>query len=295
MRFPGKPPSTPRNFGVIPRGYAEQILEFSPDVKINPDAKPLKFTFSNLDPREILSLTNIKDIRQYMSPLKKALEQLRVSKPEFTVRDLINLLDTEESGVGGALVGELAYLEDTDIFVEKGTSMSDLIKEKKTTIINLKGSPPDIQTLIVNRMCTAIFELIKQKKLPPLMIIVEEAHNYCPQGVTAASKILRTIASEGRKFGLGLCIVTQRPAKVDKNVLSQCNTQIILKVTSPNDLKAIGASVEGLTPGMENEIQGLPIGTAILASSSLSLPLFVDIRPRETKHGGEAVSVISEQ
>ena len=53
--------------------------------------------------------------------------------------------------------------------------------------------------------------------------------------------MFRTIASEGRKFGLGILIVTQRAAKVDKNVLSQCNTQIILKVTNPNDLKLITA------------------------------------------------------
>ena len=67
------------------------------------------------------------------------------------------------------------------------------------------------------------------------MMIVEEAHNYCPQqGQVATSRIMKTIAGEGRKFGLGMGIITQRPAKVDKNVLSQCNTQIILKVTNKN-------------------------------------------------------------
>jgi DNA helicase HerA-like ATPase len=104
--------------------------------------------------------------------------------------------------------------------------------------------------------------------------------------------VFRTIASEGRKFGLGLMIITQRPAKVDKNVLSQCNTQIILKVNNPNDLKAITASIEGLTDGMEEEIQRLPIGTSIVTGGGVSMPLFVEIRPRESKHGGESVEVI---
>jgi DNA helicase HerA-like ATPase len=101
------------------------------------------------------------------------------------------------------------------------------------------------------------------------------------------------VAAEGRKFGLGLCVVTQRPAKIDKNVLSQCATQIILKLTSPNDLKVIAQSIEGFTEGMEDDIQGLPIGVALITGSSLSRPMIVEIRVRETKHGGEDVSVIS--
>src|SRR2546426_10742011 len=121
-----------------------------------------------------------------------------------------------------------------------------------------------------------------------MMLVVEEAHNYCPQvGQVASSKIFRTIASEGRKFGLGLIIVTQRAAKVDKNVLSQCNTQVILKVTNPNDLKAISASGEGLTAALADEIQRLPIGVAIVVGGGIQMPLMGEVRPRETKHGGE--------
>jgi DNA helicase HerA-like ATPase len=127
------------------------------------------------------------------------------------------------------------------------------------------------------------------------LMVVEEAHNYCPQtGISDSSKIMRTIASEGRKFGLGMIIVTQRAAKVDKNVLSQCNTQIVLKITNPNDLKAVVSSMEGLTPGMEDDIQQLPVGVAIVTGGGVTVPLFVRIRPRETRHGGESVKVIED-
>ncbi len=103
---------------------------------------------------------------------------------------------------------------------------------------------------------------------------------------------MRTVASEGRKFGFGLLVVSQRPAKIDKNVLSQCGTQIILKVTNPNDLKAIGNSVEGLTTTSLDEIQRLPIGVALAASPELPIPLFVEVRPRETDDGGKNVRVV---
>jgi hypothetical protein len=92
---------------------------------------------------------------------------------------------------------------------------------------------------------------------------------------------------------MGLMVVSQRPAKVDKNVLSQCNTQIILKVTNPNDLKALASSVEGLTGDSEDEIQRLPVGVAFVSHPRISIPVLVEIRPRETAHGGESVDVMA--
>ncbi|MEM3428860.1 MAG: ATP-binding protein, partial [Thermoplasmatales archaeon] len=127
----------------------------------------------------------------------------------------------------------------------------------------------------------------------PLLVVVEEAHNFAPQqGKAFSSKIMRTVASEGRKFGFGMLVVSQRPAKVDKNVLSQCGTQLILKITNPNDLKAIGSSVEGLTAASLDEIQRLPVGTALVASPELPTPIFVEVRPRETDDGGKNVKVV---
>jgi len=283
-------------FGVDPRGYRDVIQVFSPDIKINPHARPLKFTLSNLDARDILSLTGGGGkLRQHLSALRKTLDFLRQTSRDYSMMDIIRVLEKDEDPQNASLVDDLEYLAEVDIFAREGTRIDDLVRKGQTTIIDLKGTPPDIQELIVNRLCTALFELRKVNKIPPMMLVVEEAHNFCPQvGQVASSKVFRTIASEGRKFGLGVLIVTQRAAKVDKNVLSQCNTQIILKVTNPNDLKAISASVEGLTPGMEDEIQRLPIGVAIVTGAGLQMPMMVEVRPRETRHGGESVNVIED-
>ena len=108
-----------------------------------------------------------------------------------------------------------------------------------------------------------------------------------------SSRILKNIASEGRKFGLGLCVVTQRAARIDKNVLSQCNTQLILQVTNPLDLKAITSSIEGLTNGMTEMIQSLPVGVALITGGGYHTPLFCEVRPRATRHGGESVQVVA--
>jgi len=87
---------------------------------------------------------------------------------------------------------------------------------------------------------------------------------------------IRTIAGEGRKFGLGLCCISQRPAKIDKNVISQCSTQILLKITNPNDLRSVIASSEGVSSESEQEIQRLitrrsegylPVGSGLLVKT----------------------------
>jgi len=293
MREKGSSAKSHRHFNVIPHGYPEHIMEFATDTTINPKAKPLKFTLCNLEARDILELTSLKSAKNYLTSLRKAIDSIRSVKKEYSLKEIISVLDSEEDGQNAALINELEYLNETNIFASQGTKIDDLVVKGKVTIINFKGTPPDIQELVVNRIATALFELRKVGKIPPMMMVVEEAHNYCPQiGLAASSKIFRTIASEGRKFGLGLTIISQRAAKIDKNVLSQCNTQMILKVTNPNDLKAIANSLEGLSAGMEDEIQRLPIGVALIVGANIQMPLFVEVRPRESRHGGESVEII---
>ncbi|MGC8564805.1 MAG: ATP-binding protein [Thermoplasmata archaeon] len=293
LKYPAQQIKIMEKFSVKPRGYPDRIIEFSPDITTNKDAKPLKFTLSQITPRELLSLINFTDFRPYLVPLRKAMDYLKSTKGNFNLKDLINVLEKEgDSATVSALINALSLLNEEGIFADVGTKIDDIVQRGKVSIINLKGVSPDIQEMVVQRLASALFELRKRDALPPLMFVVEEAHNFIPQqGKALSSKIMRTIASEGRKFGLGLCIISQRPAKVDKNILSQCNTQIILKVTNPNDLKTIGDSVEGLTRSSIDEIQRLPVGVALVTGASLSMPLFVEVRPRETRHGGESINV----
>jgi len=229
----------------------------------------------------------------YVNSLENAKSKLASTQGEFTISEAIRLLKGNEEDNSTTLIKGLEKLKENDIFAGKGTRLDDIVNKGRASIINLRGTPPDMQGFIVDKLASSIFELRKRDKVPPLILFAEEAHNFCPQrGKVECSDTFKTIASEGRKFGLGLGIITQRPAKVDKNVLSQCNTQVILKVTNPNDLKAIEKSVEGMTKGMKDEIKRLPVGEAIVSGAGLSEPLLVQIRPRETKDGGESISVV---
>jgi hypothetical protein len=265
-----------------PKAY--EITEFA-DSDIVKGSRPLKLT-KTADKQELIHLMPGKLSNTQLAILYSALKTARSS--DFDT--IMHALEQEESNAKWSIMSMIENLKDMNIFSGTAVPYSDFLKPGRASIINLKGINPDIQEIIVYKLCKDLFELRKKNKTPPFFLVIEEAHNFCPErsfGETKSSKIIRNIASEGRKFGLGLCIISQRPARVDKSVISQCSTQIILKVTNPNDLKALSTSVEGLTTSAEREIQNLSIGTALVTGIT-DVPLFVNIRPRRTMHGGKA-------
>ncbi len=281
-------------YGIKPKGYSEKVVEYSLDTNINIGSLPLKLEGLRLDASDVINMTGLKTMGMQVGVLYRALAKLRDLRPYYTIRDIINTIEMDRNNIKWNLINSLEHLDSLGVFSDNPTPLTHLVTPDKVSIINLRGASPNIQELVVAQLAKNLFEARKLDRVPAMMFILEEAHSFCPQQSRAiSSAILKTIASEGRKFGLGLCVVSQRPAKVDKNVLSQCNTQIILKVTNPNDLKAIIASVEGLTNDMIDEIQRLPVSVAIVVGGAISMPILVEVRPRETKHGGRPVEVIS--
>lgn len=280
-------------YGIKKRGYADQIQEFSP-LGEREKTKHITLNGMNLEAREIIDLLSAKLSGPQIGVLYQAIKEIKEFKNIYNFRDIIEAVSRSKSNARWNVIASLESLASIGVFSEKGTSTNEVVKKGKCAIINMKGVPPDIQDVVVARLTKELFDDRKAGKIPPFLMVVEEAHNYCPErgfGTAVSSNILRTVASEGRKFGMGLCIVSQRPAKVDKNIISQCNTNIILKVTNPNDLKAIIQSVEGLTSQTYDEIQRLPIGIALISGAGLQLPVMAEIRPRETNHGGKAVDI----
>ena len=283
-------------FGIKPQQYASQLVGFSP-LGSKGNTKHLTLNGINLEAREIIDLLQAKLSGPQIGVLYQSIKEMKEYKTQYTLRDIIEAVNRSKSNARWNVIASLESLDSIGVFSEHGTTTADIVKKGKCSIINMKGVPPDIQDVVVARLTKELFDDRKAGKVPPFLLIVEEAHNYCPErgfGNAVSSSILRTVASEGRKFGMGLCVVSQRPAKVDKNIISQCNTNIILKVTNPNDLKAIIQSVEGLTSQTYNEIQRLPIGTALISGASIQIPIMMEVRTRETNHGGKSVTVFKD-
>jgi len=141
--------------------------------------------------------------------------------------------------------------------------------------------------IIVSHIGNELFKLRKNKKIPPFLFLVEEAHNFATEKMDKFSNIskpiIEKIAREGRKFGACLCLISQRPANLSTTALSQCNTHIILRVTNPNDLKYIESSSEGIDSHMQNYISSLKIGEGIIVGEAVKYPVFVEVRKRKSK------------
>ncbi|MBW2988186.1 ATPase [Candidatus Woesearchaeota archaeon] len=277
-------------YGVKPKGYLKAIEEYG-NPSINPNLKPIRVS-NVLSTRELLHLLPAKLTSTQKSLIYSALE--RIDEVNFT--NLLFEIEKDESTSKFPVVNVIKYLMNLEIFSSHPTPLNELIRPGRCSIINLKGFNPELQEIIVYKLLKDLFEKRKKGFVPPFFLVIEEAHNFCPERnyrEAKSSDIIRAIASEGRKFGLGVCIISQRPARVDNNVLSQCNTQIILKVTNPSDIRAIAKSVEGITKEAEDEIKNLPIGTAMV-TGVVDTPLFVNIRPRRTLHGGSTATMIEE-
>ena len=275
-------------FDLEPEGF--NVEEYGdPDIKDG--VTPLKLS-NDLTTEEIVHMLPGNLTNTQLSLLYSSLKSL--DSPGFDNLQLA--LETEESKSKWSVIRMVEFLRKQDIFSDAAPDYEDMIQPGKCSILNLRGIDPEVQEIIVYKITKDLFEMRKKNQIAPFFLVVEEAHNYCPErsfGETKSSKIFRTMASEGRKFGLGLCVVSQRPARVDKSVLSQCSTQFILKVTNPNDLKAISNSVEGITSSTSDEIQNLTIGTAMITGIT-EVPLFVDVRARKSMHGGTAEELVQE-
>ena len=278
-------------FDISPKGYAKEVEVYCLDKNLTEGARRLKLR-GKLTHQEILDMLPFK-----LSPTQLSIIYTAVSdseKQEYTLDELKREVLKNKSPSKWSVIPVLDLLKSTGLFDTFGyATPNDLVKKGKITIINLKGIEPDIQQIVVYKLAKDLFHARKMNRIPPFMFIIEEAHNFAPErgfGEAVSSRILRTIASEGRKFGMGLGVITQRPARIDKNVLSQCTTQIFLRVTNPNDLKSISDSVEGITKGLESQLKILPVGTACVVGL-IEQPLLVNVRIRRSEHGGSPVSL----
>ncbi len=271
-------------FGIDPQGY--DCTEYSTDTDINTGAERLAFSSKNLDAKELDQLIPTNLTNSQLEVLYNALKELK-DRDEYTLDDIIDKCMNQDSKAKWNLVNVLEIVQDSNLFADNPTNTDELVQRGHASIINLKGVDPENQEMVVYKLAKELFNKRKVGGLDPFIMIMEEAHNFVPEsnlGKAVCSDMLRTIASEGRKFGMGIGVISQRPANVNKNILSQCNTQLILRVTNPNDLKAISRSFEGVTKEVEKSITSLPPGTGLVLGKEY--PVMTNIRARRSQHGG---------
>ena len=129
-------------------------------------------------------------------------------------------------------------------------------------------------------------------RIRPCFLVYEEGHSFAPAREPAIShRIIKKIAGEGRKFGVGFGIVSQRPSKLDPDVTSQCNTLITMRLKNPDDQRFITKASDMFSSGDIDELPSLSTGEALVCGRSIPAPLLVKIGRKALAHGGVSPNV----
>jgi hypothetical protein len=196
-------------------------------------------------------------------------------------------------------------------FMFEGLSMRDNMDEiiadilrvpvngRPITILDLSAVPSEIVSVVVSVLCRLIFDFAlwsDRREAIPILLVCDEAHRYIPQderlGFEATRRSISRIAKEGRKYGVSLCLVTQRPSELSEAVLSQCSTIFALRMTNASDQKYVRSMLPDSALGLLNSLPALRQREAIVVGEGVAHPMrirFSHLAP-EFRPRGEATN-----
>ncbi|HEY9886252.1 MAG TPA: ATP-binding protein, partial [Vampirovibrionales bacterium] len=301
--------------------------DYNPKIKVFSPGDNLQILISDLSWGDIRFL--LKDVSEKMSHFLEtihdnAFKKARAKKQNWTLGDLMRELEMliEDSEIEGS--GARATLEALKwrlerrfapkgnrpkIFVDNGgTSLKDLFQPGLCTIIKLDGVEEEEQQIIAAILLRKVYEARERATRQveeldpknsveyPVFGLIEEAHRFAPSGdgQSASTKILKTVLSEGRKFGVGVGLITQRPGKLDQNVLSQCMTQFLMRIINPIDQDSVAKGVEGAGRDLLKELPSLSKGQVIVSGAAVRTPILLKVRKAITEHKGASAKSAQE-
>ena len=190
------------------------------------------------------------------------------------------------------------------VFNESNTGRAEYLKEfidkimgidKKIKVINLSEVPSDMLPIIIGIVTRLVYEVQfwmspkTDETRHPIAFICDEAHLYMPRDTTKLKavenkslEIFEKISKEGRKYGVSLVIVSQRPAELNSTIISQCNNIISLKITNDRDKSAVGTMLTDSLVGLVETLPNLDVGECIVIGDSIKLPTKIILdKPKE--------------
>ncbi|MEO9321551.1 MAG: ATP-binding protein [Nitrososphaera sp.] len=180
-----------------------------------------------------------------------------------------------------------------------------LIKNSKLNVINLVELTERQANIVVSYYLEELLDDRKaathQKKNPkkapkfpaPVLVVIEEAHVFIPKDEDTETKYYASkVAREGRKFGLGLVIVSQRPRGIDSNILSQMGSLAVMRMIQQDDQAHVSAASESLSRDLIDQLTSLNPGEAIFAGQWVNLPTFVKVAEVKDRRVGADLKAV---
>jgi hypothetical protein len=162
---------------------------------------------------------------------------------------------------------------------------------KPITIIDISGVPSEIVDVVVSVLFRLMFELAiwsKRGAAPPVLLVCEEAHRYVPQedgaGFAPTKRVIARIAKEGRKYGITLCLVSQRPSELSITSLSQCNTVFALRMSNEHDQAFVARALSENARWLVDSLPSLNTQEAVVVGDGVTVPVHIRFKDLKREH-----------
>ncbi|MGD0802797.1 MAG: ATP-binding protein [Candidatus Bathyarchaeia archaeon] len=281
-----------------------------------PQVKPLHISVSECTTGELCRLAHVTGSLQRII-LGKAVKEAKAHKKFYGLEDIVDVLyeqldegeEEEELEVkkkrSGAkqdatrvarLIEYLEGLAERNIFSEGELPVREFFAPQHMSDIFLSGISDDEQDVIVGMILRRVFQIkYRHEEKLPLFVFVEEAHRFAAPpdegGGRFSRDILARIAAEGAKFGVFLTVISQRPRRIDPDILSNCSNLAILRVVNSQDQNTIQAASESFSEDLLADLPALEQGEAVLVGPFVPVPVMIRTAKRETRHGGRTPEI----
>jgi DNA helicase HerA-like ATPase len=158
-------------------------------------------------------------------------------------------------------------------------------------VLDISAIPSEIVNVVVSLICRLVFDFAvraDRNNAIPIMVACDEAHRYIPRddtpGFEPTRQSIGRIAREGRKYGVSLCLVTQRPSELSQAVLSQCSTIIALRISNEDDQKFVRNQLPDAAGGLLNMLPTLGQQEAILVGEGAVHPMRIRFNYLDESH-----------
>lgn len=231
-----------------------------------------------------------------LAAVEKQAEGLTASKRESHDK-IINKIKSMQADK------RFSFLVRPDAEVTDG--LADIIKQylripvgdKPISIIDLSGVPSDVVDVVVSVLCRMVFDFAVWSPRPvkvPILLVCEEAHRYAPRSDAAAfqptKQALARIAKEGRKYGVSLGLISQRPSELAETILSQCNTLIALRMSNEQDQHFVQRALPDAVRSLIDSLPTLRAQEALIVGEGTAVPVrvrFSDLSEDRRPHSAD--------
>ena len=217
-------------------------------------------------------------------------------------------IDDEESKIDKTIVDVMNKINDaklkySKLFYQNAPNIISTIESGKVNVLDLSQVDEYVASVLVSHILRNSLQRSKDAAHTgnkedlmknSVFFILEEAHILAPKKRDSDSKRwIQRVAREGRKFGLGLCLVSQSPKTVDHDALSQMNNMIILRLVEPEDQRHVQSASESLSQDLVNQLPSLNVGEAIVLGLMSKVPTLVKIDEFKGRRHGDDMDIVS--